>query len=163
MYLYEMLDWRAFSSLWFWVLFILLWLRSCQRIAHVPIAELIRAKAGDVGDFMSIVRIYATKPMLSTGFSDVIIVFVQFFGVTALVGLGLYWGSEIAFAVLTLILPAIVLHYADRRLLKRAVSLPQAEVIRLWSRAHVRRQIFGALFIFVVSLYATARTILSAL
>ncbi|MEO8242872.1 MAG: component of SufBCD complex [bacterium] len=156
--LFDLIDMRSFSNLWYWIALGVIWSSASHWSMGVPHDMVWRARreGGQAQDDLeSLVRINVARMLhASRSYGPVLIGFVCFV-VTILVLLGFLYDVEFAQAVLFLFVPLVILGYMS---LRTSVKVEAGEgqgaalIRRLgWHRLGV--QVLGMLSIFVTSLY----------
>ena len=106
--LFEMIDMRSFSNLWFWIALAVMWSTASHWVLGVPFDMVLRARryGGEAeADLEDIVRINVNRMLYISQVSGLWLLGLGFFALTSLVLLGFVYGIEFAQALLLLGLP----------------------------------------------------------
>ena len=106
--LLDVIDFRSFSSLWFWILVALAWSAASQRVLGIPYDLVLRArKQGGqaVVDLEDLVRIHVARQLDMARSAGLALAGVASFALMALLVLGLWYRVELAQALLCLAVP----------------------------------------------------------
>lgn len=155
---FELIDMRSFSNLWFWIALAVLWSSASHWVLGVPWDMVLRAQreGGQYEeDLADIVRINTNRLLHISHVSGLWLLGFSFFFLTMLGLLGFWYGYEFAQAVFLLGLPmsfvgAFSLSTAS---LIRAEAAEGARLIRLLARQRIITQVIGMIAIFVTALW----------
>ena len=121
----EMLDMRAFSSLWYWLLLALIWSRVNGRGLGIPYDMVIRARRGSdtaLADLEILARIHALRQQQLFHETGLALSAVFAAVLSALALLGFAYGLETAQALFFLMAPPVLIQvhrlYCARRILQ---------------------------------------------
>lgn len=156
--LFELIDMRSFSNLWFWIVLAVIWSTASHWVMGVPYDMVLRAKrhGGQAEvDLEDMVRININRLLYIGQVSGLWLAGFAFFFLTMLVLLGFVYGVEFAQAVFLLGFPLSLVG---------ALSLSTARLIQsegasgelLFKRLHRHRvftQLIGMVSIFVTALW----------
>ncbi|MFK7835657.1 MAG: component of SufBCD complex [Sulfitobacter sp.] len=156
--LFELIDMRSFSNLWFWIVLAVVWSTASHWVLGVPFDMVLRAKRqGDQAqiDLEDMVRINVNRLLYIGQVSGLWLAGFACFFLTMLVLLGFVYGMEFAQAVFLLAFPLSMVG---------ALSLSTARLIQadneggelLYKRLNRHRlytQIIGMISIFVTALW----------
>lgn len=156
--LFQVIDLRSFSSLWYWIVVVVVWSSASHWVLGVPYDLISRARrqGGQAyQDFSDLVRINVNRILLISGAAGLIATMILCFLLTSLLILGFFYGLELAQALLLLLAPVslvVVLSLSTAR--KIAETQPEGEALfsvlgrhRLWT------QIIGMVAIFITAMY----------
>ncbi|WP_424833515.1 component of SufBCD complex [Ruegeria sp.] len=156
--IFELIDMRSFSNLWYWIGLAVLWSTASHWAMGVPYDLVVRARR--VGgqteqDLLDIVRINSNRLLYIVDASGLVIMALCCFIFTGLATMGFYYGLEFAQAVFLLLGPlcfvALVNISAARRLKRQE---PKLEVVsKVLTRCRVYTQIIGMISILITSLW----------
>lgn len=156
--LFEMIDMRSFSNLWFWIMLAVVWSTASHWVLGVPYDMVLRAKryGGEAeADLEDIVRINVNRLLFIAQVSGLWLLGLWCFALTSLVLLGFVYGVEFAQAVLLLGFPMSLvglLSLSTARLIR--VEGSQGEVLRRRLMRHrLYTQIIGMVAIFITAMW----------
>ena len=156
--LFEIIDMRSFSNLWYWIGLAVLWSSVGHWTMGVPYDLLVRARR--VGgqaerDFLDIVRINCNRILYIVDVSGLVILALSCFIFTGLATLGFYYGVEFAQAVFLLLFPVCIVMLinirAARKLRQGEGTLEAAG--KVLTRSRIYTQIIGMISILITSLW----------
>ena len=156
--LFEVIDMRSFSNLWFWIALAVLWSTASHWVLGVPFDMVQRARrqGGQAEtDLEDIVRINTNRMLYIARVSGLWILAFVCFVLAGLVVLGFIYDLEIAQALFLLGFPMSivgVLSLSTARLIEQEAAQGEALRKRL-ARHRVYVQIVGVLSIFVTALW----------
>lgn len=156
--IFEVIDMRSFSNLWFWISLAVVWSTASHWVLGVPWDMITRArrKGGKFEDDVDVlVRVYVDRILHVAEVSGLVLIVLTCFALTSLAVLGFGYGIEFAQAVFLLALPMTVVGL---------VSIRSARIIRaeaphgaaLYRRLQVHRmtvQLIGMASIFVTTMW----------
>lgn len=155
---YELIDMRSFSNLWFWIMLAVQWSMASHWVLGVPYDMVLRArKHGDrmTEDMEAMVRINVNRLLYISHVSGMWIAGFSSFLVTSLALVGFYYRIEFAQAVFCLLFPLLLVGLLSLRTAhKIADGDHQGEV--LFRRLHWHRvatQAIGMISILFTSLW----------
>lgn len=156
--IYELIDMRSFSNLWFWISLAVMWSSASHWVLGVPfdLATRARRKGGRAAkDFEDLVRINVNRLLYIMDVSGLWVVALAFFFLTALALLGFYYWIEFAQALFLLAFPMSMVAALSIRTARKIRSLKETgeALYRRIALTRVFIQIIGALAIFVTSLW----------
>ncbi len=156
--LFELIDMRSFSNLWFWIVLAVVWSSASHWVIGVPYDMVLRARRhGEQAqvDLEDMVRIMVNRLMYIGQVSGLWLLGFGCFGMTMLLLLGFYYGIEFAQAVFLLALPLSIVGMLCLST-ARLIQLEDAKGERLHKRLMRHRlytQIIGMIAIFVTALW----------
>lgn len=156
--LFEMIDMRSFSNLWFWIALAVMWSTASHWVLGVPFDMVLRARrhGGEAQvDLEDIVRINVNRLLYISQVSGLWLLGLGFFVLTSLVLLGFAYGIEFAQALLLLGFPMSLvglLSLSTARLIRIEGSTGDVLQRRLM-RHRLYTQIIGMISIFVTALW----------
>lgn len=106
--IFEVIDMRSFSNLWFWIALAVMWSMASHWVLGVPFDMVTRARkyGGEAEtDLQTMVHINANRLLHIVEVSGLWLVGGAAFALTALALLGFYYQVELAQALLCLLLP----------------------------------------------------------
>lgn len=154
----DLIDFRAFSSIWYWLLLGLVWTRVIHSPFGVPFDMLRRADRNDVmavGDVEALSAIEIRhRDEITTALGPWAIA-LWAFALTLLAVLGLRYGIEPAQALLLLAVPLALVRWLVTRAQRRIVSggLTGAELRMVLRRLRAVVQAVGMVSVFVTALW----------
>lgn len=156
--LFEIIDMRSFSNLWYWIVLAVLWSSVSHWAMGVPFDLLVRARR--VGgqteqDLLDIVRINGNRILFIVDKSGLIILGLSCFFFTGLAMLGFYYGVEFAQAVFLLLFPMCLVTLIN---IRAAHKLRRSDgslefVGKVLTRCRIYTQIIGMISILITSLW----------
>jgi len=156
--LFELIDMRSFSNLWFWIVLAVVWSTTSHYGLGVPFDMVLRAKrhGGQTeADLEDLVRINVNRLLFIAQMSGLWIAGFACFFLTMLVLLGFVYGNEFAQAVVLMALPLSLvglLSLSTARLIKEEDARGEQLRKRLM-RHRLYSQIIGMVAIFVTALW----------
>lgn len=153
---FELIDLRSFSNLWFWIALAVLWSTTSHYVLGVPYDMIQRArrKGGQVSqDVHALVAINARRADMIGREAGVILVGGLGFLLSALIGLGFGYRVEFAQALSLLIAPGALVWYLRLRLARTILS-QQLEGAALFKALMAHR--FWMQFIGMIAISVTA-------
>ncbi len=160
--LFEVIDMRSFSNLWYWIALAVTWSQASHWVLGVPFDMVIRArKLGGqaAADLDEMARIYVGRLLYILNVAGPMLVLLAFFVLTALAVLGFWYRVEFAQAVILLLFPltlvgALSLHTAT--LIDRQGETGE-ELQRHLARHRTYVQVLGMISIFVTAFWGMAQ------
>ena len=156
--LFEMIDMRSFSNLWFWIMLAVMWSTASHWVLGVPFDMVLRARryGGEAeADLEDIVRINVNRLLYIAQVSGLWLLGLGFFALTSLVLLAFVYDIEFAQAVLLLGFPMSLvgmLSLSTAKLIR--VEGSSGEVLRRRLMRHrLYTQIIGMVSIFVTAVW----------
>lgn len=154
----SLIDFRSFSSLWFWIALAVTWSTASHWILGVPYDMVLRARrhGGEAeADLNDAVRVNVNRILFIASEAGLALVAITAFALTTLAGLGFGYGVEICQAVLLLLGPlAIVAGLSIRTARRIRAEAMTGEVLYRclhWHRIHV--QMVGVVSIVVTAMW----------
>ena len=155
---FELIDMRSFSNLWFWIVLAVVWSTASHWVLGVPWDIVIRARREGgqyVDDLEDLIRINTNRLLYIARVSGLWLLGFGCFFMTLLGLLGFVYGFEFGQAVFLIAFPMALVG---------ALSLNTAKLIRereetgdaLYRRLHIHRvitQVIGMVAIFVTALW----------
>lgn len=156
--IFELIDLRSFSNLWFWVALAVMWSATTQRVLGVPFDMIVRARrhGGQAQEDMETMLRLSIRRMLQIAQTSGL--WLVGFTTFLLVSLGLSgfaYGLEFAQALFLLALPLAIVGALSLRCAAAiaAEDLRGEELDRRLMRHRTAVQMVGAFSIFVTSMY----------
>jgi hypothetical protein len=155
---FEMIDMRSFSNLWFWIALAVMWSSASHWVLGVPYDMVLRAKrhgAQPEVDLEDMVRINTNRILFVASVSGLWILGIACFLLTMLFVLGFLYGLEIAQAIFLLAFPMSIVamfSLSTARLIRQEEASGELLRKRL-SRQRTYTQFIGIISIFVTSLW----------
>ena len=156
---FELIDMRSFSNLWFWIALAVLWSSVSYWVLGVPWDMIQRARKEEVGeaadDVVDLVRINVNRILHIGDQSGLLLTGFVCFALTVMALLGFVFGNEFAQAMFLLGFPTSLvglLSIMTARKIRLEEPLGEALYKRL-SRHRVYTQIIGMLSIFVTAIW----------
>jgi len=155
---FELIDMRSFSNLWFWISLAVVWSSASHWVLGVPYDMVLRAKRnGDqaMTDLEDMVRINSRRLLYIARVSGLWILGIGFFILSSLAILGFYYWIEFAQAVFLLAFPMAgvgLLSLSTARLIAD-VKPTGEELCQRLHRHRIWTQVIGMVSVFVTSLW----------
>lgn len=156
--IFELIDMRSFSNLWFWIALAVLWSSASHWVLGVPFDMITRARrmGGEVeADLETMVRINVTRMLYISRTAGLWLVAFACAMITTLALLGFAYDVEFAQAVLFLMVPMTLLWLLALRTARR-IEAGENTGEALYRRLHRHRlatQALGMVAIFVTALF----------
>lgn len=156
---FEVIDLRSFSNLWYWIGLAVLWSSVSHWIIGVPYDAILRAKRGKpetaLSDLHALVRVHVNRILY---IADVSGAWIALFGsmiLTALAISAFRYDVEFAQAVFLLLAPMALVGALSIRTSRRirANGLEGESLIRALLRHRFGTQLIGVVSIFVTAMY----------
>ena len=156
--IFELIDMRSFSNLWFWIALAVLWSSSSHWILGVPYDMVTRARRNGgqaEADLIDITRVNVNRILyIGRVAGSWLLAFVCFF-LTALLVLGFWYNVEFAQALFLLAFPMSLVGLLS---LKTATEIERdaqdaEDLCKRLSRHRVYTQMIGTFSIFVTALW----------
>jgi len=155
---FELIDMRSFSNLWFWIALAVMWSTASHWVLGVPYDMVLRARrhgGQPETDLEDMVRINTNRILFIANVSGLWILGFACFLLTMLCVLGFLYGLEIAQALFLLAFPMSIvamMSLSTARLIRLEEATGELLQKRL-SRQRTYTQIVGIISIFVTSLW----------
>lgn len=162
--LFELIDMRSFSNLWFWIVLAVVWSTTSHYGLGVPFDMVLRAKrhgGQSEIDLEDLVRINTNRLLFIAQMSGLWIAGFGCFFMTMLALLGFVYGNEFAQAVLLLGFPLSLvglLSLSTARLIQEEDARGE-QLRRRLMRHRLYSQIIGMIAIFVTALWGMFQNI----
>lgn len=156
MTLLDLIDFRAFSSFWYWLLVCLIWVRSMGHARGVPLDLLRRAEAGDGPARTALEALVAAEDQARARRPEAFValeVGIWSFGLTVLAVLGLGYGQELAQACLLIALPQGMVGLVTGRAARAMAGADGAALRARLFRLNRHVQWIGIAAVFVSSIF----------
>jgi hypothetical protein len=156
--IFELIDMRSFSNLWFWIALAVAWSSASHWVIGVPYDMVLRARrtGGQAEiDLDDIARVNVNRLLHIGRVSGLWLLGLTCFSLSCLVVLGFWYGVEFAQAVLFLMFPMTLvgaLSFATAHRIERDSARGEA-LRRLLGRQRFITQVIGMISIFVTALW----------
>lgn len=156
--IFEVIDMRSFSNLWYWIMLAVMWSSASHWVLGVPFDMIARARTHGGGlqdDLESIVRIYTRRMLTMARTAGLLMIGLLCFVITVLSILGFFYNVEFAQAILFLMVPMsllAIMSLRTARLIEQGENSGAALHRRLL-RHRVATQALGMVSILVTSVY----------
>jgi hypothetical protein len=156
---FELIDMRSFSNLWFWIALAVLWSSVSHWVLGVPWDMALRAhKRGDaqsVADFHDMVRININRILYITDESGLLLAGFVSFVLTVCLLLGFLYNHEFAQALFLLGFPTSVVALLSMRTARaiRREDLAGEALFKRMYRHRLTTQVIGMISIFVTAMW----------
>jgi hypothetical protein len=157
---FEIIDMRSFSNLWYWIALAVLWSSTSHWVLGVPhdMIQRARREGGQAEqDLEDLVRINSSRLLAIVDQGGLIAVALGFFWLTGLGTLAFYYDVEFAAAVFLLLAPmTLVIWLSIRACRKIAAGENSGEALHRRLILHRRlTQVIGMVAIFCTAMYGT--------
>lgn len=162
--IFELIDMRSFSNLWYWIALAVLWSSASHWVLGVPFDMISRARREQgqaLEDLEAMVRINTTRLLFIAQTAGLWLVAFVCFLITMLAVLGLVYEVEFAQAVLLLLVPATILGLMSLRS-ARLIAAGEAHgpaLFRRLTRHRLATQVLGMIAIFVTAMFGMYQNI----
>lgn len=156
--IFEVIDMRSFSNLWFWISLAVVWSTASHWVLGVPWDMITRArkKGGKFEDDVAVlVRVYVDRILHVAEVSGLVLIVLVCFALTTLAVLGFGYGIEFAQALFLLAFPMTIVGLISIRS-ARIIDAEPLEPKELYRRLHIHRmtvQLIGMASIFVTTMW----------
>ncbi len=157
---FEVIDMRSFSNLWFWIALAVLWSSTSHYILGVPWDMVLRARkqaddAAAMEDMNAMVGINTRRILYITQESGLMLTGIVCFALTAAALLGWVYGREFAQAIFLLGVPLSMVWLLSLRTARHidAAGLTGAPLIQRLFRHRLYVQIIGMVSIFITAVW----------
>ena len=156
---FEVIDMRSFSNLWFWIALAVLWSSVSHWVIGVPFDMIVRARREKTGpamdDLNALVHINARRMLYISETAGVLIILFGSTLFTALVIMAAFYSVEIAQAVLLLGGPLTILYFMTLRTSAKIENGGEygEEMIRRLMRHRFATQLLGVVSIFFTAMF----------
>lgn len=156
--IFEVIDMRSFSNLWFWIALAVVWSSASHWVLGVPWDLVTRAKRSGgqaVLDVEALVGIYTDRLIHVAEVSGLVMTVLISFFMTSLLLLGFGYGVEFAQAVFLLVLPMSMVGLISLRAARRfRLQQPQGDaLLSMLHRHRLKVQVIGIIAIFVTTMW----------
>lgn len=153
---FEMIDMRSFSNLWYWIALAVVWSASSHYVLGVPYDMISRARrqgGAAEEDLRDLVRVNVNRLIYIASVAGLWLVGLAFFVLTALAVLGFAYGVEFAQAVFLLAFPMSLVFALSVRTARAIRDADGAGLHAMLQRHRLHIQIVGMLAIFVTAFW----------
>ena len=164
---FEVIDMRSFSNLWFWIALAVLWSSVSHWVLGVPFDMILRARRAKEGeeeamqDLQDLVRVSVNRILYIAEVSGVWLMLFGSAVLTALAVMSVVYDVEFAQAVLFLALPMSLLGalsvWTSRKI--RSAAPDGRDLIRRLMVHRFLTQLLGVISIFVTAMYGMYRNL----
>ncbi|AJE47254.1 hypothetical protein [Celeribacter indicus] len=162
--LFELIDMRSFSNLWYWIALAVLWSTASHFVLGVPfdLAQKARRQGGErMEELEAMVRINIGRLLNIAEVSGLLITALVATVITVLGVTGFVYGAEFSQAVFLMAFPMTLVALLNLRTARRiAAQAPRGEaLVALLRRHRLFVQIIGMLSIFVTAMWGMYQNI----
>ncbi len=155
---FELIDMRSFSNLWFWIVLAVMWSTASHWVLGVPFDMVTRARrqGGDaMTDLESVVAVNVNRLLYIARVSGLWLLGVAFFLLTSLALLGFVYAVEFAQAVFLLAFPMSIVGALSLMTAYRLASAPQSgeSLCKRLVRHRLMVQGIGMISVLITSLW----------
>lgn len=156
--IFELIDMRSFSNLWFWIALAVLWSSASHWVLGVPFDMVQRARRQDgkaQEDLETLVRINVDRLMYIAGTGGLLMTAIGSTLITGLALLGWVYGVEFAQAVFLLVFPLIFVGFLSLQAAQKILAGASRgdALFKVLSRHRFWTQVIGVIAIFVTALW----------
>jgi hypothetical protein len=156
--LFEVIDMRSFSNLWYWIALAVLWSSTSHWVLGVPFDMVSRARreGGQAqADVEDMARIYAGRIVAIVDTAPVLMVTLACFWMSILVILAFFYWVEFAQAVFFLFCPMIPVVWLSQRTARQVLQDDATgdALHRRLKRLRITIQIIGMVALFATSMW----------
>jgi hypothetical protein len=155
--IFELIDLRSFSNLWFWIALAVMWSTTSHWVLGVPFDMVARARkdAQAAQDLQDLVGINIRRMLYVVRVSGLWLIGIAAFVFTVLLVLGFVYWLEIAQAVFLLLAPLMIVWGLSLSTAQRISSnaLEGEDLYHCLSRLRMTVQAIGMVSIFITSLW----------
>lgn len=155
--IFELIDLRSFSNLWFWIALAVMWSTTSHWVLGVPFDMVARARKDDSAaqDLHDLVAINIRRLLYVARVSGLWTIAIAAFVFTVLLVMGFYYWVEFAQALFLLLAPlALVAVLSLSTAQQIATTAPEGEALyRRLTRHRMKVQMIGMISIFITSLW----------
>ncbi len=162
--IFELIDTRSFSNLWFWIALAVVWSSASHWVMGVPFDMVYRARriGGQAeADLEAIVDVNAARLLYIANTAGLVILALACFLLTMLLILGWFYDIEFAQAVFLLAFPMCCVVLLTLAMARTITDRQErgAELRRRLSRCRIYIQMIGAVSIFITALWGMYQNI----
>ncbi len=156
--IFEVIDMRSFSNLWFWISLAVMWSTASHWVLGVPWDMITRAKrkGGKFEDDVAVlVRVYVDRILHVAEVSGLVLIVLVCFSLTTLAVLGFGYRIEFAQALFLLGMPMTIVGLITIRS-ARILAAERPEGAELYRRLQIHRmtvQLIGMASIFITTMW----------
>ena len=153
---FEVIAFRSFSNLWFWIALAVLWSTASYWMVGVPFDLVRRAARGEAvarADMLTLAGIHSRRLIHISDVTGLWTTGFAFFAITVLALVGFAYGVEFAQAVFLLFLPMTVVGWLNLRTARRVQGMEADEMAEALLRHRRMVQIVGMTSIFVTTMW----------
>ncbi|MBU2360277.1 component of SufBCD complex [Loktanella sp. M215] len=156
--LFQVIDLRSFSSVWYWIMLAVLWSSMSYYVLGVPFDLITKARrrgGQEQDDMVDLVRINVNRLLNLAQTTGPIMIGVVSFILTTLALLGFVYGIELAQATFLVALPLSIvgaISLSSARRIRAADPEPE-QLYAMLMRHRLWTQIIGMVAIFVTAMY----------
>ncbi len=156
--LFEVIDMRSFSNLWFWIALAVTWSSASHWVLGVPYDMVTRARrmGGQLDtDLRDLTRINVNRLLYIADVSGIWLLAIVCFLLSGLATLGFLYGVEFAQAVFLIGFPLSLVALLNLRTARRiwAEGTGSPDLVKHLSRCRIYTQMIGMISIFITSLW----------
>ncbi|MFA3915525.1 component of SufBCD complex [Ruegeria hyattellae] len=162
--IFEMIDMRSFSNLWFWIALAVMWSTASHWVMGIPFDMVTRARrlGGQAErDLNDITRINVNRLLYITDVSGLWILGIGCFLLSGMAMLGFYYRVEFAQALFLLGFPMSVVGLVNLATARKihAQGAQGRDIARHLNRSRIIIQVIGMISIFVTALWGMAQNV----
>jgi hypothetical protein len=164
--LFDVIDFRSFSNLWFWIVLAVAWSTASHWVLGVPFDMVLRAKRHGgqaLTDLEDLVRINVNRLLFVGRMSGIWLAGFSAFVLTALATLAFWYGVELAQALVLIALPMTLVGAMSLGAARRIeAEAPRGEALfKALTRHRMMTQAIGIVSIFVTAMYGMYQNFLT--
>ena len=157
--IFELIDMRSFTSMWFWIMLAVFWSMMSHYVLGVPYDLVQRASRKatpeKLADIEVLVRINSDRLLFIGGTAGLIVTALATFILTTLALLGFLYGIEFSQALFLIAFPFSIIGLLSQQAARRIrIKNPRGEdLIQSLRRHRLATQIVGVISIFVTAFW----------
>lgn len=164
---FELIDMRSFSNLWFWIALAVMWSSVNHWVLGVPWDMILRAKRHEGQprtDMQDLVRVNVNRILYIVDESGLLMTGFVFFVLTGLVLLGFVYDREFAQALFLMGFPMSIVMLLVTRTARiiRDEALEGLDLVKRLSRHRMTTQLIGIVSIFVTAIWGMLQNFTSS-
>lgn len=157
--IFDLINMRSFSNLWYWILLAFVWSSVGQRVLGAPWDMLLRARKTEsdeaIADVAALVRIHANRRLRMLQEAGLVLAGLVAFLLTSLALLAFLYDIEFAQAVFLLVFPLMLVWALSLRAARaiRDRGLDGLALVKAAQRLRLQVQLIGMVTIFVTAMW----------
>ncbi|NNK79247.1 MAG: component of SufBCD complex [Litoreibacter sp.] len=156
---FELIDFRSFSNLWFWIMLAVFWSTASHFVMGIPYDMVTRINRGGARaeeaerDLEDLARINSNRLIYIGETAGFWLVGFGFFVLSALFSMGFFYNLEICQALFLLLTPMSIVVLLSLRWARMIQGKTGPELRKMLRRHRISIQVIGMVSIFVTSIW----------